>query len=194
MKKKATILLVLTCWAGTAIFAQAFMQSAGVNFSIMTAKIATASNRYTATVSFANLTYFPKFTVTESENSSVSIGIPVGLGIGIASDVLGGETTVYYGVDLPLAVDFNMGRKSTNENEDGFGWYIGSGFGYTLTNWTDGSSTEKLNSYGPLFRAGVRFTAGSDHPEWATTVGLSFKPGLESTKFKTFGIGVFIDF
>ncbi len=180
--------------AFTGINAQSFMQGAGATVFIMTAKISTPSEKYTATVSFTNLTYFPRFTFGEKERSSLSVGIPIGAGIGFANSSGGGESSIYYGFDLPLVIDFNMGRKSSPDNEDNFGWYIGTGFGYTITSWTDGSSTDKLNSYGPLFRSGIRFGGGSNHPERATTVGLFFKSGLEKTKFKTFGIAALTEF
>lgn len=195
MQKRSILFLLIISLTGYGTFAQHFMQSAGIAFSILTGKISTPAESYTATVSFANFTYFPKFTVTESENSSISIGIPFGLGVGIATSTGYGETSVYYGGDLPLVIDYNRGKKSTNDNDDKFGWYVGTGFGYALTNWTDGSSTAKLNSYGPLIRAGIRLTGGSsNHPTRATTVGFSFKTGLESTKFKTIGIAAMIEF
>jgi hypothetical protein len=194
MKKKSLILLILTCLTATSIFAQNFMHSAGVTISVLTGKVNTPSEKYTAAVSFANFTYFPKFTLTESESSSFTIGVPLGAGIGVSNSTGGGDAGLYYGFDFPLVADYNRGRKSTNDNEDSFGWFVGTGFSYTLTYFTDGSSTDKLNSYGPLLRAGIRFGAGSNHPDRATTVGFSFKPGLESTKFKTFAAHVLYDF
>lgn len=170
--------------------AQTFLQGLGATVSVMTADIRTAGSSYTATVAFTNFTYFPRYTLTESENSSVSIGIPIGGGIGIADGSGGGDASLYYGFDFPLVIDFNKGRKSTYENEERFGWYFGAGFGYMLTSWTDGYSSQKLNSYGPIARAGIRFGAGANNPDKATTLGLYFKPGLEKHKFKTFGIAV----
>jgi hypothetical protein len=109
-------------------------------------------------------------------------------------EIFGGETTIYYGVDPPIPMDFNIGRKSTNDNEERVGWYFGAGFSYTLTNWTDGSSTEKLNSYGPLFRGDIRLGVGRNNPNKVFSIGLSFKPGLEKTKFKAIGIAVLNEF
>lgn len=170
------------------------MHGLGATISIMTANISTSSERYTATVAFTNLTYFPRYTLTKSDRTSLSIGTPVGAGVGFSAGGGSGDASVYYGFDLPLVIDYNIGRKSTIENEDSFGWYLGTGFGYQFTNWTDGYSTNKLNSYGPLLRAGIRFGGGSRRPDRATTVGLSFKPGLEKSRFKTFGIAVLTEF
>ncbi len=173
---------------------QSFMHGFGATISLMTANISTPSVKYTATVAFTNLTYFPRYTLTESDRTSVSIGAPVGAGVGFSTGGGSGDASVYYGFDIPVVIDYNIGRKSTMENEESFGWYVGTGFGYQYTNWTDGYSNEKLNSYGPLLRAGIRFGGGFNHPDRATTVGLSFKPGLEKSKFKTFGIAVLTEF
>lgn len=172
---------------------QTFMHGLGATVNVMTAKIDNPSEQYTATVSFTNLTYMPRFIFGEKESSSFSLGFPVSAGVGFGSDVFG-DSHIYYGGELPLVFDFNKGRKSSPDNEDSFGWYIGTGFSYTFTNWTTGGSTDRLNSYGPVVRFGVRFGGGSNRPERATTVGLSFKPGLEDTKFKTFGIAALMEF
>jgi len=172
---------------------QTFMHGLGATVNLMTAKIDNPSEKYTATVSFTNFTYMPRLIFGAKESSSLSLGFPISAGVGFGSDVFG-ESHIYYGGELPLVIDFNKGRKSSPDNEDNFGWYIGTGFSYTLTNWTTGSSTDKLNSYGPLARFGVRFGGGSNRPDRATTVGLSFKPGLEDTKFKTIGIVVLMEF
>ncbi|HSU28164.1 MAG TPA: hypothetical protein VLJ68_07270 [Chitinophagaceae bacterium] len=187
MIKKATVIFFMMFLIHQGSNAQTFMHGFGATISIMIDKVTSPpGTKYTNAVSFSNLTYFPRFNLTESANTSLSIGAPIGAGIGF--DVEGG--TIYYGVDLPLVVDFNMGRKSSYENEDRFGWYIGGGFGYMLTNWTDGSSTEKLNSYGPLIRTGIRFGAGRKNPDKAVTMGFYFKPGLERSKIISFGVAV----
>ena len=192
MFKKVSIQLFSLLLIGLNGNSQTFMHGLGATVNVMTAKINNPSERYTATVSFTNFTYMPRLIFGEKESSSFSLGFPVSAGVGFGSDVFG-ESHIYYGGELPLVFDFNKGRKSSPDNEDNFGWYIGTGFSYTLTNWTTGGSTDKLNSYGPLLRFGVRFGGGSNHPERATTVGLSFKPGLEEAKFKTIGIVVLME-
>ena len=196
MFRKSGYILIFSFLFFTKGQTQNFMHGAGVNFFFMANKTAVSPGIYNNNLLFfTNLTYFPKFTLTESENSSVSVGIPLGAGIGLVRDGGGDYGSVYYGFDFPLVIDYNMGCKATAEMDEGFGWYIGAGFGYTLTNWTDGSSTEKSNSYGPLLRSGVRFGLNDDrHPERALTIALFFKPGLEKAKFKTYGIGVITEF
>lgn len=193
MFKKVSILLFSILLIGLNGYSQTFMHGLGATVNVMTAKINNPSERYTATVSFTNFTYMPRLIFGEKESSSFSLGFPVSAGVGFGSDAFG-ESHIYYGGELPLVFDFNKGRKSSPDNEDNFGWYIGTGFSYTLTNWTTGSSTDKLNSYGPLARFGVRFGGGSNRPDRATTVGLSYKQGLEDTKFKTIGIVVLMEF
>jgi hypothetical protein len=169
------------------------MHSAGVNFNIMTYKESSGTYQNNYTILFTNLTWFPRYNLTESDNSSISIGAPLGAGVGIASGLY--ESSLYYGFDFPLVLDYNIGFKSSPDNENKPGVYFGTGFGYTLTNWTDGSSTDNLNSYGPLLRGGMRFGAATEnHPEWGMTIGLSFKLGLEERKSKTYGIMVLWDF
>ena len=193
MFKKITFSFLSFLLINSVCISQTFMHGLGATINVMTAKIDNHSEQYTATMAFTNFTFMPRLLFGEKENSSFSLGSPVSVGVGFAKDFYG-DTHIYYGGELPLVIDFNKGRKSTPDNEDSFGWYIGSGFSYTLTNWTDGNSTEKLNSYGPLVRFGVRFGGGSNHPERATTVGLSFRPGMENTRFKTLGIAVLTEF
>lgn len=175
-------------------YAQSFMHSAGVNFLIMNAKIDNFSGKYSLTTAFTNLTYFPRYNILETDGSSISIGAPVGAGIGISSGTGSGDASIYWGVDLPAVIDYNIGKKSTLDNDQNFGGYFGGGFGYTLTNWSDGSSTEKINSYGPIIRGGLRFGKFDDDSDVSICIGLSYKIGLETEKFKTYGIQVLMDF
>jgi hypothetical protein len=192
--QKKSILFILVLLVSCASYAQRFMQSAGVNFLIMNAKIDNSSGKYSLTNAFTNLTYFPRYNILETDGSSVSIGAPVGAGIGISGGTGSGDASVYWGVDLPAVIHYNIGKKSTPDNDQNFGGYLGGGFGYTLTNWSDGSSTEKINSYGPMVRAGVRFGKFNDDSDVSICIGLSYKIGLETEKFKTYGIQVLMDF
>jgi hypothetical protein len=189
IKKLALLFLLLS--VNFISKAQSFMHSAGVNFSIMNAKINNNTGKYSLTTAFTNLTYFPRLNLMEAENSSVSIGAPVGAGIGISQT---GDASLYWGFDLPAVIDYNIGKKSSAENEQGFGGYFGGGFGYTFTNWSDGSSTNKINSYGPILRGGVRFGTFDNSPNVGICIGLSYKIGLETEKFRTYGIQVLADF
>jgi hypothetical protein len=192
MLKKTIIVFFLSILLCTYSHAQTFMHGIGVTFSGMAGRVHNPGESYDAAVAFTNFTWFPRFNLSESDRSSLSIGMPVGAGVGFSS---GGSDGVYIGFDLPLAIDYNRGRKSTYENESKMGWYVGAGFGYTFTYWTGGySSSNKLESYGPLLRTGIRFGAGSKHPDKATTLGFYFRPGLDKDKLKTGGIAVLIEF
>lgn len=191
MLKKMILLSFLSFSIITKIYAQSFMHGIGANISVLTAKINTPSDQYTFTMAVTHFSYFPRFTLTESENSSVSIGSPLGAGVGFLSS--GGETGgIAWGFELPLAVDYNIGCKSTPDNENTFGGYFGAGFSYLYTGWTDGNETSKANTYGPLARTGVRFA--SSQSDWSVTIGLFFKYGLEKEKYKTFGFNIIADF
>lgn len=191
MLKKIPCLLFLIALNCKKISAQNFMHSVGANISLLTANIETPYVKGSFAMMVNHLSYFPRLLVMESENSSLSFGSPLGVGINIIDDVTG-TSGIAWGFDVPLVVDYNMGCKSAPDNENGFGGYFGAGFGYMYTNYTFGNGTEKANSYGPLARAGIRFSSGDSR--WFTTVGIYYKQGLEPSKFKTFGFNVFMDF
>jgi hypothetical protein len=192
---KIFAILSFSLFLRLAVMGQEFMQSAGVAFSIMNTQISNQYEKYSSTLEFANLTYFPRYIFIESKNTSFSGGIPIGVGLGFASSGAGGSDGVYWGIDLPAVFDYNIGRRSTSNNDSKFGTYFGAGFGYAFTNWSDGSSAQHVNSYGPLIRSGIRFGVGDEqHPDWALSIGISFKYGLEAQNYKTYGISVMIDF
>jgi len=171
------------------LFAQHFMKGIGANISILTAKINTPSEKYTFMMSVVHLSFFPRYNLTESENSSVSVGSPFGVGIGILTEA-GNASGIAWGVDVPLVIDYNIGLKSTPDNENSSGGYFGGGFGFMYTGWSGGgNSLTKAITYGPLARAGFRFS--SSEGKWNTTVGIYFKMGIEKEKFKTFGFNVY---
>jgi hypothetical protein len=191
MKSKTISLSFLFCFISSVIFAQSFMHSVGANISVMFAKIETPSLKEDFAMEVTHLSYFPRFILTESDNSSFTVGTPVGVGINIINDV-SGESGIAWGFDAPLVFDYNMGCKSSPENENGFGGYFGAGFGYMYTSYTFGYGDEKATSYGPIGRAGIRFLSGGGR--FATTIGMYFKTGLEKQKFKTVGFNILADF
>jgi hypothetical protein len=102
----------------------------------------------------------------------------------------GSANGIAWGFDLPVALDYNIGCKSTPDNEQTFGGYMGAGFSYMYTGWS-GGETGKVVSYGPLALTGIRFS--SSQASWSVTVGVYFKYGLEKEKYKTFGFNVIGD-
>lgn len=139
----------------------------------------------------SNLTYSPRLVFGANERSSFSLGLPISAGIGLVNDGYGG---IYYGGELPLVFDVNMGRKSSPVNEDSFGWYTGAGFSYRFTWLSDGEEAERFHSYGPVFRLGMRVGNNRNNPDKAMSIGLSVKVGLEEEKWKTFGLSFIQEF
>jgi len=88
-----------------------------------------------------------------------------------------------------------MGCKSTSDNDNNFGGYVGLGFGYYKVSISQSSySNFSGASYGPIVRGGIRF--GSANESWnghGVTVGVFYKKGLEKDKLNTFGFNVLLD-
>jgi hypothetical protein len=186
MKKIAIALLCLVCFLDKKSNAQNYMYGIGANISVLTAKINTPYEQYDFAMVMPHFSYTPRFIVSEGKNSSITIGFPLGVGIGILNS--GGVSGIAWGVDVPVAFDYNIGNMSTPEINEGFGWYFGAGFGYLYTGYSDGGDVTNIHTYGPLGRLGIRF--GSN---FHTTVGVFYKTGLESGKYKTFGFNVLME-
>lgn len=188
--------LPLYCLNSNSIFSQTFMQSVGGSASLMSATLTI----YGTTGSFSILndyvTYFPKVNIKETKKSSFSLGLPTSAGISIPSNEAGPSrgSGIYWSLDLPLVVDYNMGCNASKKNKDKFGGYFGAGFGFTYSSWTDdGNPSNKGNSYGPLIRTGVRLRFLSKAKNNSLTIGLSYKIGMETEKYKTIGLNVLVD-
>jgi hypothetical protein len=171
------------------------MHSFGLTLSVLQGTLHQGLSSETFGVEENNFTWFPRYNFIESENSSVSIGAPVGVGIGLVTNTIGNDAGILFSYDLPVAIDYNIGCKSTKENDRTFGGYFGAGFGYNKVIIT-GSSYSDFNgsSYGPLFRAGFRL--GSANESWnghAITAGVFYKMGLEKDKLHTIGFNVLMD-
>jgi hypothetical protein len=140
-----------------------------------------------------NFSYFPRYNLIEGGNSSLSAGMPLAVGVGVYTNTLDDDAAFGFSYDIPVVVDFNMGCMSTKSNENHFGGYIGAGFGYYSIIISGSKYSDfKGYSYGPLGRAGVRFS----FPEWngkGVAVGTFYKVGLESAKFSTIGFNILAD-
>jgi hypothetical protein len=199
MKKTLIALVLMTFLTGSAALAQTFMHSLGGSVMFGNGKsVSDGSGGFiTPTIGLNAITYYPRINISESDNSSISVGIPVSLGFeGSANSETG--SSLAFGYDLPLAVDFNMGHKSTLDNESGFGGYVGVGFGYTHTSVSVSSDfgdySATANSYGPMIRGGIRFGIPWGEKDWSYTIGGFYKFGLESAGYKTIGINILWDF
>ena len=176
--------------------AQSFMHSIGATISIMDARIHDSwGSSYSISTMQTNFSYFPRYNFAESDNTSVSIGLPLGAGIGISDNGLS-DYGVAFAFDIPAVVDYNFGYKSTLENDSRVGGYLGAGFGYYRITVSKSSYSDFTGvSYGPMARAGFRFTTPRNRENGhGVTVGLFYKKGLEKEKFNTYGCNVYFDF
>lgn len=207
MLSKRIVVLIAVCLGAMKLEAQPFMHSGGITFSYRKANIQIPINAhpYKSSIYSAMITYYPRVNMMETDNSSLSIGIPFGLGIGKSRTSEGGPDGKFsVGADFPVVVDYNMGYKSSDENRSKSGGYVGLGFGYAVSSWDDGRKRKTLanpapksnsGSYGPVFRAGVRMHSNMKvHSDWGYSVGLSFKPGFEEPKYKTWALSFLCDF
>ena len=189
---KKIILSILLFFAAGKLFSQTFMHGAGIRIFV-----ASPNN---GDVSFGEtVNYSPRFNFFETENLSVSVGIPFGIGISISAYIDDYYSDVSYGLVLnaPLIVNLNMGRGSTKENRDKFGYFVGAGFGYhhaDFKKYNDFGETrpERTNAYGPAANAGLRFGVGKKHQN--VEVIFSYMKGINESKPNIFGVGCAFNF
>jgi hypothetical protein len=177
------------------VSAQEFMHSFGATIAVVTAKVETDYSSSNFTMSQTLFSYFPRYNFVENENSSVSVGMPVAIGIGISRNQFDDDLGIAFAYDVPLVLDYNIGCKSTMDNEATFGGYYGAGFGYHSMSISKSKYSDfKGSSYGPIFRGGVRI--GSNAESWAghgITIGVFYKKGLEKEHFNTIGFNILYD-
>lgn len=172
---------------------QSFMHSVGATISILSGRTDDI-NHNPISLMQTNLSYFPRYNFVEYDNASVSVGMPLGLGIGIAQNMYS-DYGIAFAYDIPAVLDYNIGYKSTPDNDSRVGGYLGAGFGYygiTISKST--YSDYSGRSYGPMARAGFRFSTPKDRENGhGITIGLFYKKGLEKEKFNTYGCHVYLD-
>lgn len=176
-------------------FSQEFMHSFGGTVSALFGTVRDESSSSSFSLSQTNFCYFPRYNFIENDNSSFSVGAPFGIGVGISRNTYGDDAGVAFAYDLPIVLDYNIGCKSTSTNEGNFGGYLGVGFGYYKVSISGSQYSDFTGAtYGPLFRAGMRFGSPSD--SWrghGLTVGMFYKKGLEKDKLTTLGFNVLYD-
>ncbi len=192
--KRFYCLLFVLCVYTPGLFAQHFMHGAGATISAIVGTVKIPGGSESFGLSQTNLTYFPRYNFIENENSSISVGAPIGVGLAVVSNTSGDDAGISFAYDLPVVVDYNMGCKSTKENDKHFGGYVGAGFGYYKISISNSEySNYNGATYGPMLRGGVRFKL----PKWdseAVTIGMYYKQGIESDKLTTIGFNVLYDF
>lgn len=183
-------IFMLSCLLSAGCFslnAQSLMHGIGATISVLSGSGITLEQ--------TNLCYFPRYNFVEHDNSSISVGMPLGAGIGVSSNTYGNDAGLAFSFDIPAVIDYNIGCKSTPDNDRNFGGYFGAGFGYYKVFITKSSFSDFTgSSYGPMARAGVRFSSSNE--SWkghGITVGMFYKKGLEKLKFSTVGFNVLID-
>jgi hypothetical protein len=155
--KKITLSLVLFFTAGT-VLSQSFMHGAGLTVFVVSPKSGDVSIG-------EGFTYSPRFNFLETEKLSLSVGIPLSVGVSFSTSVYSNsyDDDISIGVVLnaPLIVNLNMGRGSTKDNREKFGYFIGAGFGYHHGDFIDiYDDSYSINAIGPATNAGLRFGVG----------------------------------
>jgi hypothetical protein len=191
MKKLFSFVLAVITMG--AVNAQFIKTDVGASIFVGVAKIKSTNESTSASASFYGISWYPRYMVT----NKISVGAPLTLGFsGSANSQTGSSFS--FGLDVPVAVDYNFGYGAAGGEEESdatFGGFIGGGFGYTksassdaddyTTSYIDETDYSKASSYGPMAHAGVRFPIKQG--EQSITLRLSFKKGLEKTKFNFFG-------
>lgn len=197
--KKAFLLLTAALLIATGAFSQkGFMHSAGYGFYYGVGKLSeddtTGMNFiYRPTLSFNSGVYYPRINLTDSRDNNFSIGAPVAFGFSGSFSSSSGSS-FSFGLDLPVMFDYSFGHASTERNKDGFGGFIGAGFGYTLSSYSYeswyGNVSETASTAGPAFHAGVRFPLSLGGRDMSYTIRLMYKLGLDKNKFRVFGFSL----
>ncbi len=160
--------------------------------------------------------YSPRFNFLEKEKFSLSVGVPLTLGFTISASTTNDLYSDYQNasvgliVNAPVMVNINMGRGSSKENKDKFGYFAGAGFGYQYgifaSDIYDPISNDYIEDYststfGPAANAGVRFGIGRKSKN--LELRLSYMQGLKradvlpayfSKKPSMFGFAVLFNF
>ncbi len=179
--------------------AQFIVNDVGASLFYGKGKLTESGETVNLDAAFYGVSWYPRYILSETGNGSISVGVPVSLGFsGSFNSREGGNFS--FGLDAPIAVDYNfgVGAFAEEEGEGGFGGFIGAGFGFTSTasSTTDDYNTtiwnetdfSKAKSYGPMGHAGIRFPIGQGK---ILTIRLSFKKGLEKEKYNFFGGSLF---
>lgn len=196
MKQKINLTLLLLVGLATVAQAQRFTNSAGLTFEYIYGTVGGAapkSNNLILTPYY--ITYSPRFNMLETGSTSLSIGAPVGIYIGGYSGTVnysqfGFSSTIndsgwLFGYELPVVLDFNLGKGAIRDNDSRLGAYIGTGYSYSRFNiFGSHYSNYHGTSIGPLIRGGVRLRLGASA---IGSFGMFYKQGREHEQFKTIG-------
>jgi hypothetical protein len=183
--KKQFLLLAILFTVGSAK-AQFIKGDVGASIFIGAGKLSEGGFSEKLSAAFYGLSWYPRYML----NSNISVGVPLTLGFsGSFNSRTGG--TGSFGLDLPVAVDYNFGYGADGNTEDSdatFGGFAGGGFSITKSSSSEqsafGSYSTSASSYGPMAHGGVRFPIQGTR---SITLMVSAKLGLDKLKYNFFG-------
>ena len=197
---KKIILSAALLFSVSVAFCQSFMH--GVGITVIGSTTGEGSN---SDIGFGEgFTYSPRFNFFETEKLSVSVGIPLSLGISASTSngynsngYYYDNSTVGFVFNAPLIVNLNMGRGSTKENRQKFGYFVGAGFGYHHGDFLTDDPSGYINSYtsntfGPAANGGVRLGVGRKHKN--IEIRLSYMKGINENKPNIFALAGLFNF
>jgi hypothetical protein len=175
---KKIVLIVTLFFTVAGVSAQSFMHGAGVT-------VFAASSSGTKTTVGYGLTYSPRFNFLETESLSVSVGIPLSVGISFSTSLYStnydDDVSVGVVLNAPLIVNLNMGRGSSKDNTQKFGFFVGAGAGYYRGDFIDSyDEGYSINAFGPAGNAGVRLGVGRKHRN--IEIRFSYLKGINDNK------------
>jgi len=198
---KKIILSVSLFFTLSTAFSQSFMNGVGI-----TSMFSSSGDYFSFGGGF---TYSPRFNFVETEKISVSAGVPLTFALSISTSTTYDNyyssqydsSTAGFVFNAPLMISLNVGRGSTKENREKFGFFISAGYGYHhgdfVESGTDAFGYEyvrinSLNTNGPAGNAGVRFGVGKKSKN--IEVRFSYMKGLTGPQPDIFGVAGLFNF
>lgn len=196
--KKYLFGIALCTLAATAGFSQSFSHGVGLNIFVATAPGGKAAVN-------GGFTYSPRFNFIEQEDMSVSVGLPFTIGVSgsYSADYnsqygSSSSNTVSVMINAPVLINLNMGAGANKTTERRFGYFAGGGFGYHYGTYNlsdilnDDYTVEKLNTFGPVGNAGLRFGVGRGTHN--VEVRFQYMRGLNDSKANIYSAGAAFNF
>jgi hypothetical protein len=138
------VILLFTLFSSRTISAQSFSHSLGVG------PLAGEEGIGLGTV------YSPRINVIEVGSfMTTSIGTHFGLILNTNTDNSGSTNQSFIGIELPLMLEINLGAKSSPENSQAFGGFLGIGYGFSTLSQADPG---EAMATGVFYVAGLRFS------------------------------------
>ncbi len=146
-------------------------------------------------------TYSPRLNIVEMPNASVSLDAPLGVilsgySTNVNQNYIGYTNSVrdrgfIFGYVVPLCIDFNIGGRSTGDNFNHLGAYLGAGYDYEhFSIFGTKYSNYAGMSVGPVARVGMRFCFNGNH---CTSIGAFYKRASDRDKLHTIGVSLVAD-